>query len=452
MRRNSVWVAALLSFVFPGLGHAYLGRRRAAAVFALPALVTTVAIVVDILAGVGSVLAFAITPSGSLTWLILIAVTGIWRVLAIADVVLAGRKAGDPHASAGLVVGALCVGLVVGMHAVPAYFAYRLYDASSQIFVGQSPDQPAPGSVSTDPSSSAAPSGIGYNATPFAVPPTATSRITILFTGIDSDPSRTESLTDTLLVVSVNPVNGSVTMASMPRDTSNFPMYNGTTYTGKINSLMTWAANHPQQYPDGPFPTLIHELSFLMGVKINYYAALNLGGFRDMVDLVGGVTVDNPKVINDPSYSWLDGTHGFYLPAGPVALDGRTALAYVRSRKGVGDSDFSRARRQQQVLLALRAKLTSPSMLLKLPDILQVAKQTVRTDLPTSQFDQYIKLAQSIDPSKVQTVVLGPSKFSYSPPMSQTNGIYELVLNMDALKKWSIAQFGADSTYAGSGG
>ena len=160
------------------------------------------------------------------------------------------------------------------------------------------------------------------------------------------------------------------------------------------------------------------------------------------------MTVDNPKVINDPAYDWLDGTSGFYLPAGTVTLDGRTALAYVRSRQGVGDNDFTRARRQQQLLLALRAKLTQPGMLLKLPDILNVAKQTVRTDLPTSRFEDFVNLAQNIDTSKVQTFVLGPNVYASQPPMSQTGGVYELVLDMARIKTWSIAQFGADSTYS----
>ena len=63
-----------------------------------------------------------------------------------------------------------------------------------------------------------------------------------------------------------------------------------------------------------------------------------------MIDLVGGVTVDNPKAINDPRYDWLDGRRGFRLTAGKHKLDGDTALAYVRSRQGVGDNDFQRAR------------------------------------------------------------------------------------------------------------
>lgn len=85
--------------------------------------------------------------------------------------------------------------------------------------------------------------------------------------------------------------------------------------------------------------SLVKEMGFLLGAPVHYYAAIDLAGFQRMIDLVDGVTVDNPRAIDDPS--------GFKLSAGTHRLDGRTALAYVRSRKGLGDSDFSRARRQQ---------------------------------------------------------------------------------------------------------
>ncbi len=116
-----------------------------------------------------------------------------------------------------------------------------------------------------------------------------------------------------------------------------------------------------------------------------------------------------------PRYDWLDGTHGFTLKAGKVKLDGRTALAYVRSRQGVGDSDFTRAARQQQLLVALRAKLTSPDMLPKLPDIIKVAGDTVRTNLPTDNLDEYIGLARKIDTKSIKQYVLGPP-YSIHPP------------------------------------
>ena len=448
MKHRSAALAAFLSFLFPGLGHAYLGRRRAALVFALPMLLALVAIGLELLGGIDSTLAYLISPSGSMNALVLILLTGAWRLIAMMDAVLVVRRQSGIRVPAMALTGAL-LAVVLVTHAAGAYVAYSVYDAGSRIFVGEGPDgtpPPAPSGGSQDASPSPSDE---FVATPLATPQTASSRINILLTGIDSAAGRDHALTDTLLVVSVNPVDHSVVMLSMPRDVSNFPMYNGRTYTGKINSLMTWAAAHPSDYPDGPFPTLIRELGYLIGVPIHYYAAIDLMGFKRMIDVVGGVTVDNPRVINDPLYDWLDGTSGFYLKAGTVTLDGRTALAYVRSRQGAGDNDFTRAARQQQLLVALRAKLVSPAMITKLPAILQVAGDTVRTNLPTDRLDEFIALARGVDTSAIQRYVLGPP-ISLHPPTSSTGGIYTLQLQMDRMAKLSVELFGSDSRYAGN--
>lgn len=446
MKHRSAGLAAFLSFLLPGLGHAYLGRRRPALVFALPALIMLVAIGLDLLGGIDSMLAFIITPSGAMTILVLAVLTGLWRLIAVADAVLIVRRRAGLRLPAIGLTGAL-LAIVLVMHGALAIMAYSMYDAGTRIFVDGGPDGAAP---STAPGASVpTPSDLSgeFQATPLATPETAQSRINILLTGIDSAPGRAHALTDTLLVISINPVDKSVVMLSLPRDISNFPLYDGRTFTGKINSLMSWAGTHPSDFPEGPFPTLIREVGYLIGVPIDYYAAIDLDGFRRMIDEVGGVTVDNPRVINDPLYDWLDGTSGFYLKAGPVTLDGRTALAYVRSRQGVGDSDFTRAARQQQLLVALRAKLAAPGMIPRLPAILQVAGDTVRTNLPTDRLQEFITLARSVDTSTIQRYVLGPP-YAIHPPDSTTGGVYTLSLQMDRIAKLSVQLFGADSRYA----
>lgn len=456
MHRHSASLAAVLSFLWPGLGHAYLGRRRAALVFAVPAVLAVLAVGIALLGSLDSLLAYLITPSGTMTVLILVILVGAWRLLAMVDSVAVARRIGGLRRPAAAVT-ALLVAVVVFTHGAVAYTAYAAYEASSRIFVGavngdQSQSTPPPsgavgGSVlpSSVPSSPAPSDDSNeFIMTPGPTPETAQSRINILLTGIHG------SLNDTLLVVSVDPVDDSVVMLSFPRDISNFPLYDGRTFGAKINSLMSWARAHPADMPDGPFPTLVKELSYLLGVPIHYYAAVNLDGFMKMIDEVGGITVDNPRAINDPRYDWRDGTFGFYLPAGKVKLDGRTALAYVRSRQGVGDSDFTRAARQQQLLVALRAKLTSPGMLPKLPSIIQVAGDTVRTNLPTDRLDQFISLARNVDTSTIQRYVLGPP-YSIHPPTSSTGGIYELRLQMDRMARLSIKLFGNDSRYAQQG-
>jgi len=456
MKDKSAAIAALLSFIFPGLGHLYLGRRRQALVFALPAIVVAVAIGLEALRGVDSVLAYLITPSGSLTALILILLAGGWRVVAMVDAVLIARRRTGLRAPAAIFAGAL-LALVFVAHGAGAYVAYTAYDAESRIFTtaggpdGQSGTTPGTGNTgSPQPGTSGAPDATDdFQATPNVTPATAQSRITILLTGVDSAEQRTTALTDTLLVISINPVDKSVVMLSLPRDISNFPLYDGRTFTGKINSLMTWARMHPKDMPDGPFPTLINEVGYLIGVPINYYAAIDLQGFRRMVDAVGGVTVDNPNAINDPRYDWLDGTSGFYLKAGKVTLDGRLALAYARSRQGVGDSDFTRAARQQQLLVALREKLSSPDMITKLPDIMKVAGDTVRTNVPTNRLEQLIGLAREVKTNAITKYVL-TYPIAYHPPTESTGGVWTLRLYMDKVAALSIKLFGSDSRYAGN--
>ena len=153
-----------------------------------------------------------------------------------------------------------------------------------------------------------------------------------------------------MLIASIDPATKDVVMVSFPRDISNFKLWDGRPYSGKLNSLMTYALLHPKEFPDGPINTLTKELGYLLGVPIYYYAAINLDGFKQMVDLVGGVTVTYDQDIFDPSYAWEDAaaTHGFVFHAGTHHLDGKTALAFVRSRKA--DSDFARAARQQILL------------------------------------------------------------------------------------------------------
>jgi LCP family protein required for cell wall assembly len=328
-------------------------------------------------------------------------------------------------------------------HLWAASVAWSLYEASGRVF------DPGVGvGVGPQPSGAPAPSD-GFLATPQATPETKNSRINILLTGIDSSERREHALTDTLIVVSVDPVTGDVAMVSFPRDIARFEQPDGTIFKkGKINSLMTYADNHPKEYPDGGLPTLISQLGYLLGVPIHYYAAVDLEGFRKLIDAVGGVTIDNPKAINDPSYGgWLDGHVGFRLSKGVHHLDGENALAYARSRKGAGDNDFTRARRQQQLLVALRARLTDPTLLPQLPAIIEAGSKTVRTNFPRERLEEMLAVGRAIESDDgIDRFVLGPPYAKNPPP--GTPGGYQLIIDMDRLAKLSIKLFGADSRYA----
>ena len=396
----------------------------------------------QLLGGAASLAIGLLSPSTALTVVILIALLGAWRLISMASALTTvgrGRAWRRPLPLATFAALAL---VVVVAHGAAASLAWSFYRAGSEIFVGDAgPDQ--------TPQPSASGVADGFVATPDTEPATPQSRVNFLLTGIDSSERRTHALTDTLLVVSIDPISGHVSMVSFPRDIGRFELSNGKTFRGKINSLMTYAQNHPDEFPDGGLPTLTRELGHLLGVPIHYYAAVDLSGFSTMIDRVGGVTIKNDTAINDPAYGgWTDGRPiGFRLSKGTHTLDGQTALAYVRSRKTVGDTDFGRARRQQQLLVALQRKLTDPAMIPNLPGILKDAEGTVRTNFPSDRLGEMLDIGQSLDDANIRRVVLGPP-YAINAPLSETGGIYMLRLEMDRLAKLSIELFGSDSSYA----
>jgi LCP family protein required for cell wall assembly len=438
-------LAVLLSFLWPGLGQLYQGRRRSAALYALPILGAFLVLAVQLLGGIEAFAANLLDPTVALTLVTLVVLLGIWRLLAMGDALVTSGGVRPARRRVALPAFVVLTAVVVASHAWVGSVTWAFYDAGSHIFVGQAgpdatPLPSVPGPESSDPA-------VDFQATPFPTPPTTSKRITVLVTGIDSGHGREHALTDTIMLVSVDPDTGKVAMLSFPRDISNFALYNGGTYGGKINSLMTYARLHPDQFPDGGLPTLAQQVGFIAGVPVQYFAAINLDGFQKVIDLVGGVDVDNPKPINDPVYDWFDGTKGFRLPAGPVHLDGRTGLAYVRSRFGAGDNDFTRAARQQQVLAALRKKMITPAAIAGLPDLLKAVGSSVRTNYPVENVRDLLTTAAKVNDETTTKKVLGPP-YAIHPPTNTTGGTYTLKLDMERIAKLSIDLFGDDSRYA----
>jgi anionic cell wall polymer biosynthesis LytR-Cps2A-Psr (LCP) family protein len=190
----------------------------------------------------------------------------------------------------------------------------------------------------------------------------------------------------------------------------------------------------------------VKEVSYLVGIPINYYATMDLASFMTMIDMVGGIDIDNPAAISDPTYDWLDGSpYGFKLAAGRQHLDGRHALAYARSRHGSGNSDYARAGRQQQLLVALEHKMATPSVVVNLPSWTQQAGSLIRTDFPASQVADMVAAGQKIPAENFDRFVLGPP-YSVS---SATSTASTSCLMLDKVAPLSIKLFGQDSRYYG---
>ena len=337
-RGHSPSLAALLSFLWPGLGQGLVnGQRRAAAMFALPAVLALALLAYGLVRGpvVFAAQLFADRDIG-LAAVVIVILLGVLRLAAVVHAFQGGAQ----HASRKRLDRAVLVGLVAVIlvsHVGSSYFLLAYSNAGTQVFgdtANNSLIDPA------SPGTSHAP-----GQTPGSLPPPAAGgRVTILFTGISAG----ENLYDSIMVVSYDPKSNSVQMISVPRDSADFPLYFGGVFSAKINSLPRYVSTGAVRSPDSPYLTLVKEISYLVGIPINYYAAMDVDGFVKLIDMVGGIDVVNPKAIADATYDWLDGVHyGFTLSAGPHHLDGKHALAYVRSRHTVGDYDWGRSSRQR---------------------------------------------------------------------------------------------------------
>jgi anionic cell wall polymer biosynthesis LytR-Cps2A-Psr (LCP) family protein len=170
---------------------------------------------------------------------------------------------------------------------------------------------------------------------------------------------------------------------------------------------------------------------------------MDLGGFVKMIDIVGGIDVNNPSAIDDPVYATPVGTIiGFHLAAGPQHLDGNQALAYVRSRHGADNSDWARSSRQQEVLVDLLHKMAQPSEILQLPNLISTLGSSVSSNFPADLVADYVAVGQSIPGQNFQQVVLGP-------PYSIINSNGSSCLLNYKVAALSIQLFGKDSTWYG---
>lgn len=437
---RSATVALALSFLWPGLGQWYARLPRRALLFAIPIAIIAVAGLILLLGGLERVAVAILSPATAITIIVIVLLAGAWRILAMGDAVDVTDRAAWRQRSTVVTFTVLTLVTVVA-HGALGVGLYSAYDAGRRIFG----EVPTP-SASPEPGQTAAPSAAPLPTTAVGSAPPEGERLTVLITGIDSEPGRSTSLTDTMIIASVDPATGQSSMVSIPRDLARFELPDGRTYTGKINSLMAYAERNPDEFPDGPLPALLGALGHLVGVPIPYYAAINLPGFVAVVDAVGGIDVVNQRAINDPRYGgWTDGRPvGFRLSAGPHHLDGQEALAYARSRRGAGDNDFTRARRQQEVLLALRARMTDPAVVPQIPSLMSALGDTVRTNFPPDRLDEILELARGVDDGAVDRVVLGPRRYADRPTDTD---LYILVPKMDAIAELSIDFYGDDSRY-----
>jgi LCP family protein required for cell wall assembly len=228
-----------------------------------------------------------------------------------------------------------------------------------------------------------------------------TERVNVLLLGIDQRPNENPATarTDTMIVLTLDPISRTAGMMSIPRDLYVTLPERG---QGRINTAHV--------YGGAEYAMRTVENNF--GIKMHHHMRVNFNALITIIDLAGGIEIDNPSDINDQLYP--DENYGydpFTLPAGKHMLDGKTALKYARTRHG--DSDFYRIRRQQQVIMALREKITSGDAVTKVlpnaPAILETLNASIDTDLSNIQLVQLLLLAKDIPKDRIARVVIDES-------------------------------------------
>jgi LCP family protein required for cell wall assembly len=150
-------------------------------------------------------------------------------------------------------------------------------------------------------------------------------------------------------------------------------------------------------------------VSQLTGRPIDAVLVADLWGMIKVVDAMGGVDIDIPQAVYDANYPdpvW--GHIAMSLPAGQQHLDGRKALFYARSRHQ--DSDYGRMKRQQTLLLAIRAQI-GPATILNAPDLFSAAKGFAWTDLPRDSLPNLVQLFGKADNASVKSLRIVPPTY-----------------------------------------
>jgi LCP family protein required for cell wall assembly len=220
--------------------------------------------------------------------------------------------------------------------------------------------------------------------------------VTVLVMGTEVAPAYAgPQLTDSMMIVSYDPIHRTAAMMSVPRDLwVDIP---GEGYQ-RINTA----------YEDtGPAGAELTVEKYF-GVPIDYYAVVNYESLVRLVDAVGGVTVDVPYHIYDPCFpnALENACTVLNIPAGVQHMDGQEALAFARERHDVPGEDLGRQADQQALLLALRKALLRPTNLLRLPAIVGAVEGTVETNLPPAEIPGLVEAVLRLPRTAIHSQVL----------------------------------------------
>lgn len=230
-------------------------------------------------------------------------------------------------------------------------------------------------------------------------------RVNILILGSDAGPGRWGARPDIIMVASINTITGSTQLFNLPRNLQNARFPAGTPgaaaypngYPGLINAVWTWAEGRPSLYPDSSRPGLTATkdiVSETLGLPIEYYMVVNMQGFVDLINVLGGIRVDIPRALPI-------GNSGQYLqPGADQLIGGKRALWFARSRSD--SSDYDRMLRQRCVISAVVDRFDGETIATKLPEIFSVLGSNLTTNISQEDIKDWVELFDLVRENTIQ--------------------------------------------------
>ncbi|GIL14183.1 MAG: hypothetical protein BroJett038_29030 [Chloroflexota bacterium] len=265
------------------------------------------------------------------------------------------------------------------------------------------------------------------------------SRFTVLLMGLDRRPGETGLAyrTDTIMLVSIDPITKSLGILSIPRDL--YVEVPGYSELQRINSPMVLGELRQPGY--GP-QLMMQTAQYNLGIRIHDYVAVDFNTVITLVDAIGGIDINVPYTINDPQYPDMNfGYDPLFIRAGLQHMDGKLALKYARTRHG--DSDFQRAERQQQVLYAVRDKVLNldilPQLIIQSPTLWAQLSQGISTGLTLEQIIQLAWYLKDVSGENIRTGVINER---YTAGYTTPGGASVLVPNRNTLGALMVDVFG----------
>ena len=407
-------LASILSMLAPGAGQLYVGARRrglvllgvtAGAVLALVALAGWAPLSVD-----RTLVAAVLVADLALLALRLFAVLDVWR----------GGVAGF----------ALLAALTAAPHVAAGWLTVRSYDVLESVFADEEPGDvlhrglfgaeaiPLPDQVATDSWELALVERLGpgevapLRRSPQVLADEQPARTkpwtTILLLGTDEGPGNWGARTDTIILAAVQHGSGRAAAFGVPRNLTQVPLgQGGAAFREPLNALYGRSGGGA-----AGASALKQAVSRLLGLRVDYYALVNLRGFADLVDALGGVEIDvKERLVDEVTRpAWGEPKPRIdVVPGRTYRFYGREALAYVRSRKA--SSDYARMARQRCFLSALAEQLDPVRVLRNFGSLAKTIETNVHTDIPLNRLPTLVRLVSSIDPKRTLTVTFGLDYF-----------------------------------------